>query len=87
MFTEVPRGLLKSLITTLAIDSQQASHYSRNQEAVVQQIENRRISISGVSIDEEMADMVKFQHAYNAAAKMIATLNEVYEILINGLGL
>jgi flagellar hook-associated protein 1 FlgK len=88
MFTEgSPEDFMKSLITTLAIDSQQASHYSRNQEAVVQQIENRRISISGVSIDEEMANMVKFQHAYNAAAKMIATLNEVYEILINGLGL
>ncbi len=88
MFSEgSPEDYMKSLITTLAIDSQQAETYWNNQHSIVHQVENRRLSESGVSIDEEMADMVKFQHAYNAAAKMIATMNEVYDTLINRLGI
>jgi flagellar hook-associated protein 1 FlgK len=51
----------------------------------VNQIVNRRLSDSGVSIDEEMANLVKFQQAYSASAKMIQTMNEVYETLINKL--
>lgn len=86
MFSEgAPEDFMKSLVTTLGIDSQQARNFSMNQKAVVNQIENRRLSNSGVSMDEEMANLVKFQHAYNAAAKMIQTMNEVYETLINGL--
>jgi flagellar hook-associated protein 1 FlgK len=76
---------MKSLVATLGIDSQQADNYSDNQQIVVNQIINRRLSNSGVSIDEEMANLVKFQHAYNAAAKMIQTMSEIYETLINKL--
>lgn len=86
MFSEgAPEDFMKSLVATLGIDSQQARNYSMNQKAVVNQIINRRLSNSGVSMDEEMANLVKFQHAYNAAAKMIQTMNEVYDTLINRL--
>jgi flagellar hook-associated protein 1 FlgK len=88
MFSEgAPEDFMKSLVAALGIDSQQAVRYSANQKAIVNQIENRRLSDSGVSINEEMANMVKFQHAYNAAARMIVTMSEVYDILINRLGL
>jgi flagellar hook-associated protein 1 FlgK len=43
--------------------------------------------VSGVSIDEEMGNLVRYQHAYNAAAKMIQTYSEILDILVNGLGL
>lgn len=87
MFTEgAPEDFMKALVATLGIDSQQAVNYSDNQQAIVEQIENRRFSDSGVSLDEEMANMVKFQHAYNASAKMIQTMSEVYDTLINKLG-
>jgi flagellar hook-associated protein 1 FlgK len=69
----------------MGIDSQQAGNYSDNQQIVVNQLTNRRLSYSGVSIDEEMANLVKYQHAYNAAAKMIQTISEIYETLINEL--
>lgn len=82
-----PEDFMKSLITTMGIDSQQAVRLLANQQNIVKQIENRRMSDSGVSIDEEMANMVKFQHAYNASAKMIQTISEVYDTLINKLGL
>ena len=37
----------------------------------------------GVNLDEEMADMVKFQHGYNAAAKVLQTMNEMLDRIIN----
>ena len=47
------------------------------------QLDNYRESISGVSLDEEMVNLIKFQHAYNAAAKLIATTDELLGSLIN----
>lgn len=81
-----PEDYMKSLVSFLGIDSQQSMRFYKNQEVLTDQIDNRRTSISGVSIDEEMANMVKFQHAYNAAAKMITTMSQVYDTLINRIG-
>lgn len=88
MFAEgAPEDFMKSLVATLGIDAQQAERFYLNQDTIAKQIENRRLSDSGVAVDEEMANMVKFQHAYNASAKMIQTMSEVYDTLINRLGL
>lgn len=87
MFTEgAPEDFMKSLVTTLGVDSQQAARYTENMEAVLNQINSQRSSVSGVSIDEEMANMVRFQHTYNASAKMITTIAELYDTLMNRLG-
>jgi len=45
-------------------------------------LNNYRESISGVSLDEEMVNLIKFQHAYNAAAKLVTTVDELLETLI-----
>jgi flagellar hook-associated protein 1 FlgK len=45
-----------------------------------------RDSISGVNIDEELADIIKFQHGYNAAAKFISVQDALLDTLINRLG-
>ena len=86
MFSEgAPEDYMKSLVATLGIDSQQSKNYQANQQVIVTQITNRRLSDSGVSIDEEMTNLVKFQQAYNASAKMIQTMGEIYDTLINRL--
>jgi len=86
MFAEgAPEDFMKSLVATLGIDAEQAANYESNRQIIVNQIVNRRLSDSGVSIDEEMANLVKFQQAYSASAKMIQTMNEIYETLINKL--
>jgi flagellar hook-associated protein 1 FlgK len=86
MFTEgKPEDFVKAIIATLGIDSQQAGMRDVSQGHIIKQVANRRLSDSGVSLNEEMANLVKFQHAYNASAKMIQTMSEIYDILLNQL--
>jgi flagellar hook-associated protein 1 len=76
----------RNIIGQLGIDSQEAQRMKDNSEVTVQQVENRRLSISGVSLDEEMANMIKFQQAYNAAARMVTVMDQCLEKVINGMG-
>ena len=49
-------------------------------------LENRKKQVSGVSLDEEMTNLIKFQQAYNASARVISTVNSMLDTLINQLG-
>lgn len=78
---------VKSILATLSVDANQANRMTINTESIVEQTNNKRLSESGVSLDEEMGNMVKFQHSYNASAKMITTLDSIMNTMINRLGL
>lgn len=87
MFVEgAPEDFMKAIVTTLGVNSQQAVRFAANKTVIIEQIENRRLSESGVSLDEEMSNMVKQQQAYSAAAQMINAMSEIYDILINRVG-
>ena len=49
-------------------------------------MEQRRQSTSAVSLDEEMTNMIQFQHAYNASARMVTMIDEMLDKIVNGLG-
>ncbi len=88
MFSEgKPEDFIKSLISNLGVDTQEAIRMVTNQEYLTSQIENQRQAVSGVSMDEEMSNMVRFQHAYNAAARMITTMDEMIDTIIHKVGL
>ena len=74
-------------IGNLGSDSRQASEMATNQGLVVTHLEQRRESTSGVSLDEEATDMLRFQHAYQAAARVITTMDEMLDTLINRVGI
>jgi flagellar hook-associated protein 1 FlgK len=78
---------LKSILSVLSVDSNQAKRLMTNTDAIVSQTNNRRMSESGVSMDEEMGDMVKYQQSYNASAKMITTLDRIMDTMINRMGM
>ncbi len=59
----------------------------KNQEMMTMQIGNQRSSHTAVSSDEELSNMIKFQHAYNAAAKVVGILDEMMEQVVTSLGL
>ncbi|HAF17335.1 MAG: flagellar hook-associated protein FlgK [Thermacetogeniaceae bacterium] len=82
-----PDDYYNAIIGELGVTAQQAYRMVENQELLVSQIENNRLSVSGVSLDEEMVNMIRFQHAYNAAARVITTMDEMIDLIINRMGL
>ncbi|MCY6959545.1 flagellar hook-associated protein FlgK [Clostridium brassicae] len=75
----------KDCVNKLGIQEQEARRVVKNQEVLLKSFQERRDSISGVSLDEEMANLVQFQHAYQANAKIISTVDELLDVVINGL--
>ena len=77
---------LRAVVSEIGVQTQEASRQVSNQKVLVDQVDARRQSISGVSLDEEMADMIKYQHAYNAAARSLTTFDEMLDKVINSMG-
>lgn len=75
----------KKVIGQLGTEVHTAKLANDNATAMVQMIDNRRQSVSGVSIDEEMTNMVRYQQAYNAAARYVSAVNDLLNTLINGM--
>lgn len=72
-----------SLVSSVAGDVVGSLNSLDTQIAVIQQIDAQRQSVSGVSLDEEMANMLKLQRSYQAAAKALSLFDQVTEDLIN----
>lgn len=60
-----------------------ANEQMSDQEAVAAMLAQQRASVSGVSLDEEMTDLVKFQKAFAASAKLITTVDDLLEAVVN----
>ena len=54
-------------------------------EELLEEIDNLRLNVSGVSLDEEMVNLIQFQHSYNASAKVISTIDSLLDVVVNGL--
>ena len=76
----------QSIIGQLGVDGQQASRLMFNTATLQQAVAERRASVSSVSLDEEMTNMITFQQAYNASARMITVVDETLDKIINGMG-
>ena len=76
-----------SLVGDVGIAAQEANRLRSNFELVVQQIDNARQSVQGVSLDEEMTNLIRAQRAYEAAARVITTVDQAYDTIINGMGI
>ncbi len=72
-----------SIVSDVGSSVKNAGMNYNHQASVTSQLDNYRETVSGVSIDEEMVNLVKFQHAYDAAAKLISTVDEMLATLMN----
>ena len=72
-----------ALVSGVGNDTQNAADYYRHQEEMVLQLDNYWEASSGVSIDEEMVNLIKYQYAYEAAAKLIRTADELMQTVIS----
>jgi flagellar hook-associated protein 1 FlgK len=82
-------ALLDYIIATaghLAIDLQHSERLRNNYMELTNQTQNHRQMVSGVNMNEELFNMSRFYQLYNANARFIQTMQQVYDTLINRLG-
>ena len=81
--TESFDDYLARVVGGLGVEARDAKDNASRQKMVVTQFENLRNSTSGVSLDEEMTYLIQFQRGYQAASRVISTVDEMFETLIN----
>ena len=91
--TSVMVGQLKTFddyfanaVGNIGVLGKQAATNRETENRIMKFLKDERQSISGVNIDEELSNMIRFQHGYNAAARFITTVNSLYDTIINRLG-
>ncbi len=84
--TQTLQQFYGSIITQVGIDTQTAITGTATQTNLTSTIDAQRQSIDGINLDEETQNLIKYQNAYQAAAKTISTLNSLLNTIINGLG-
>ena len=75
-----------SLVSGLGMDSRTTRNEVGTQDSLVDLLSRRRQSLSGVSLDEEATNLLRYQRAYEAAARVLSTYDEILDKLINGTG-
>jgi len=76
----------RALVVKLGVESQTATRRVEIQAGITDQIDTAREASSGVDVDEEMTNMLMFQHAYDAAARLLSTMDANLDTLINHMG-
>lgn len=81
--TRTVNDVYRALLTDLASNRSTYEFMVENQQSVVASLEAKLASVAGVSLDEEGAAMVRYQNAYVAAAKVVTTVQDMYDTLMN----
>jgi flagellar hook-associated protein FlgK len=77
----------RQLIVGLGVQAAVSTRNLGIQQVVTTQVDAARESVAGVNIDEEMTNMLAFQHAYSAAGRLVTAIDETLDVLINRTGL
>ncbi len=73
-------------IADVGLKGEQAKRTAETENLVMKELEGMKEALSGVNIDEEFSQLIKFQHGYNAAARFVSTFNSMLDTIINRLG-
>ncbi len=84
--SEAIDGAYRALVADVGVRAQEASRQVDYQELLTDQVRLRREAISGVSLDEEMTNMLRYQHAYEAASRMVRAVDEMIRTLLGMVG-
>ena len=76
-----------SLVGEIAVETAHSKNRLAGQEALLESLSLQRQSISAVSIDEEATQLIRYQHSYAAAARLITAIDEALDILVNKTGI
>ncbi len=76
----------QAFVARVGTDVREAKRLEANSEVLERAVDDRRQSIAGVAMDEEMSNLVRFQRAYQASARAMSTMDEMLDVLINRTG-
>ncbi len=79
-------SMYRLIVTGLGLNQSTIISFRKSQTVVTSQIEMQRMAVSGVSLDEEMSNLIRFEHAYNAASRIITAVDEQLDTIINRMG-
>ena len=80
---QAPTDYYSNIVFGVGSDVSNASAEQQASSLVLQQLQDQRGSISGVSLDEEAGNMLLYQRAYDAAARLVSTVNEMLDVAVN----
>ena len=78
-----PDASYRSLIVELGVQSQSAGRQADVQGVMLRQVDAARLGVSSVSLDEEMTNLMSYQHAYEAAARFVSVIDSTMDSLMN----
>lgn len=81
-----PAAFLQTLVAEVGIDTKASLNFSDSQKNLVNSIDNQRLSVGGVDSEEEAMNLMRYQQAYNLSAQVISVMNQIYDKLINYMG-
>jgi len=73
-------------VAEIGLKGEQAATALETENVIMKDLNDMKASLSGVNVDEELANMIKFQHAYNAAARFITAIDGMIDVIINRMG-
>jgi flagellar hook-associated protein 1 FlgK len=73
----------RKMIVNLGVQASTATDRLATQSVISSQVDASRESVSGVNLDEEMTNMLQFQHAYAAAGKLVSAINDTLDVLMS----
>ncbi len=76
----------RGVIANLGVEGRETQRMSVSLENVRDRIQERQEAVSGVSLDDEMLNMIQYQHAYNAAARFLNVLDEMLGVMFSEIG-
>ena len=78
-----PDDYYRGVVSRLGVEKAESSRLLTNQNLLVDQLDMRKEAVSGVSLDEEMTNLIKYQYAYQAASLLTRTVDEMLDTLVN----
>jgi flagellar hook-associated protein 1 FlgK len=80
--TQSIQAYYSSLVGVVGADTENAQFNYSYEKSLANDLKNRQLEVSGVNLDEEMSNLIKFQHSYQAAAKMISAADQMWQTVL-----
>ena len=80
--TQSVYDIYNNAVSQVAVDTRSTKANAETEESLLNSVKDQRASITGVNLEEEAANLIRYQQAYQAAAQIITTANDVFDTLL-----